>query len=69
MEQRLRIQSEETIQIHKKQLTQTEKHISELDRLFIRIYENTVAGRLDDEKFFHDEHELRPRASRPQNRD
>ena len=51
MEQRLRIQSEETIRIHKKRLAQDEKRISELDRLFIRIYEDNVAGRLDDEKF------------------
>ena len=51
MEQRLRIQSEETIRIHKKRLAQAEKRIGELDRLFIRIYEDNVAGRLDDEKF------------------
>ncbi len=51
MEQRLRVQSEETIWIHKKRLAQAEKRISELDRLFIRIYEDNVAGRLDDEKF------------------
>lgn len=51
MEQRLRIQSEEMIRIHKKRLAQAEKRISELDRLFIRIYEDNVAGRLDDEKF------------------
>ena len=51
MEQRLRIQNEETIRIHKKRLAQAEKRISELDRLFIRIYEDNVAGRLDDEKF------------------
>lgn len=51
MEQRLRVQSEETIRIHKKRLAQAEKRISELDRLFIRIYEDNVAGRLDDEKF------------------
>lgn len=51
MEQRLRIQSEEMIRIYKKRLAQTEKRISELDRLFIRIYEDNVAGQLDDEKF------------------
>lgn len=51
MEQRLRVQSEKTIRIHKKRLAQAEKRISELDRLFIRIYEDNVAGRLDDEKF------------------
>ncbi len=51
MEQRLRVQSEKTIRIHKKRLAQAEKRISELDRLFIRIYEDNVAGRLDDERF------------------
>ena len=35
----------------KKRLAQAEKRISELDRLFIRIYEDNVAGTLDDEKF------------------
>ena len=30
---------------------QAEKRIGELDRLFIRIYEDNVAGRLDDERF------------------
>lgn len=36
----------------KKRLAQAEKRISELDLLFIiRIYEDNVAGTLDDEKF------------------
>ena len=35
----------------KKRLAQAEKRIGELDRLFIRIYEDNVAGRLDDERF------------------
>ena len=51
MGQKLRVQSEETMRIHKKRLAQAEKRISELDRLFIRIYEDNVAGTLDDEKF------------------
>lgn len=51
MEKRLRIQSEETVRIHRKRLAQAEKRIGELDRLFIRIYEDNVAGRIDDEKF------------------
>ena len=51
MEKRLRIQSEETVRIHKKRMAQAEKQIGELDCLFIRIYEDNVAGRLDDEKF------------------
>ena len=35
----------------KKRLAQAEKRIGELYRLFIRIYEDNVAGRLDDERF------------------
>ena len=35
----------------KKRLAQAEKRIGELDRPFIRIYEDNVAGRLDDERF------------------
>ena len=51
MEQKLRIQSEESLRLHQKRLVQAEKRIGELDRLFIRIYEDNVAGRLDDERF------------------
>ena len=36
---------------HKKRLVQAEKRLGELDRLFIRIYEDNVAGRITDEKF------------------
>lgn len=45
------MQSEETMRLCKKRLTQAEKRMGELDRLFIRIYEDNVAGRLDDERF------------------
>ena len=51
MEQKLRIQSEESLRLSQKRLAQAEKRIGELDRLFIRIYEDNVAGRLDDERF------------------
>ena len=51
MEQKLRIQSEESLRLYQKRLAQAEKRIGELDRLFIRIYEDNVAGRLDDERF------------------
>lgn len=51
MEQKLRMQSEESLRLHQKRLTQAEKRMGELDRLFIRIYEDNVAGRLDDERF------------------
>ena len=45
------ISCEETMRIHKKRLAQAEKRLGELDRLFIRIYEDNVAGRITDEKF------------------
>ncbi len=51
MEQRLLLQSQETIRMHRKKLAQDEKRITELDRLFIRIYEDNVAGRVSDERF------------------
>ena len=44
MEQKLRLSSEAAIRGHKKRL-------GELDCLFIRIYEDNVAGRITDEKF------------------
>lgn len=51
MEQKLRMQNEESLRLYQKRLAQAEKRIGELDRLFIRIYEDNVAGRLDDERF------------------
>ncbi len=51
MEHRLRIQSEETIGIRRKRLAQCEKRIGELDRLFIKIYEDNVSGKLSDSRF------------------
>ena len=49
--QRLRLQSEETIKVYKKRLAQAEKRIGELDRLFIKIYEDNAKGNLSDERF------------------
>ena len=51
MEQKLRLSSEAAIRGHKKRLAQAEKRLGELDRLFIRIYEDNVVGRITDEKF------------------
>ena len=51
MEQKLRLQSEETIKVYKKRLAQAEKRIGELDRLFIKIYEDNAKGNLSDERF------------------
>ena len=51
MEQKLWLSSEAAIRGHKKRLAQAEKRLTELDRLFIRIYEDNVAGRITDERF------------------
>ena len=51
MEQKLRLSSEEAIRGHRKRLAQAEKRLTELDCLFIRIYEDNVAGRITDERF------------------
>ena len=51
MEHKLRLSSEEAIRANKKRLAQADKRIVELDRLFIRIYEDNVAGKLSDERF------------------
>ena len=46
MEHRLRLSSEEAVRGYKKRLAQAERRLGELDRLFIRIYEDNVAGKL-----------------------
>ena len=51
MEQKLRLQNEETIRVYKKRLAQAEKRIGELDRLFIKIYEDNAKGKLNDDRF------------------
>ena len=51
MEHKLRLSSEEAIWANKKQLAQADKRLVELDRLFIHIYEDNVAGKLSDERF------------------
>ena len=44
MEVRLQAESKETIRGKQKQLEKDEKRIQELDRLFIRLYEDNVSG-------------------------
>ena len=51
MEQKLRLQSEKTIRVYKKRLAQAEKRIGELDRLFIKIYEDNAKGKLNGDRF------------------
>lgn len=51
MEQNLRVESSEKMKIARKQLERDEKRISELNRLFIKIYEDNAKGKLNDERF------------------
>ena len=51
MEQKLRLKSDETIKVYRKRLAQAEKRIGELDRLFIKIYEDNAKGKLNDDRF------------------
>ena len=51
MKQRLRVESNEILRVKRKQLDKAEKRILELDKLFVRIYEDNVAGKLSDERF------------------
>lgn len=45
MGQMLQLQREEAIRAHKKRLAQAEKRIAELDRLFLKIYEDNTESR------------------------
>ena len=51
MGQKLRMVTEETTRVNRKRLVQAEKRMRELDRLFIRLYEDNVAQRITDERF------------------
>lgn len=51
MEHRLKLSTDAAIRVSKKKLAQDEKRLAELDRLFIRIYEDNAAGRISDERF------------------
>ena len=47
----MRLDTAEKLKISRKQLERNEKRISELKRLFIKIYENNANGKLSDERF------------------
>lgn len=51
MEHKLRLSSTEAIHASRKRLMQAEKRMMELDNLFIRMYEDNVAGKLADDRF------------------
>ena len=51
MEQQLQLESAEKLQTSRKQLERNERRIAELKRLFVKIYEDNVKGKLNDERF------------------
>jgi site-specific DNA recombinase len=51
MEQQMRVESAGKIQASRKRLNRDEKRISELKRLFVKIYEDNASGRLSDDRF------------------
>lgn len=51
MSEILQVQSKEQIAILTKQLNKAETRTEELDRLYIHIYEDSVSGKISDEKF------------------
>ena len=51
MEEKMQTESKAILKAKRKQLERAEKRIQELDRLFVRTYEDNVAGKLSDERF------------------
>ena len=51
IEAKLQSESKEVLRTKRKQLDKDEKRIQELDRLFIRLYEDNVSGKVSDDRF------------------
>lgn len=51
MKAKLQVQTIESISILSKKLSKSERRLEELDRLYIRLYEDNVNGKISDEKF------------------
>ena len=51
IEAKLQSESKEILRTRRKQLDKDEKRIQELDRMFIRLYEDNVSGKVNDERF------------------
>jgi len=51
MEREMRLTSEEAIRRSHKRLIQAEKRLKELDRLFVRLYEDNVNSKITDDRF------------------
>ena len=47
----MKLEGAEKIRASRKKLSRDEKRISELKRLFVKIYEDNASGRLSDERF------------------
>ena len=51
MEEKMQTESKAILKAKHKQLEKAEKRIQELDRLFVRTYEDNVSGKLSDDRF------------------
>ena len=51
MEQKLQAEGDTILKAKRRQFEKAEKRIQELDRLFVRTYEDNVSGKLSDERF------------------
>ncbi len=51
MEEKLKLSTGEAVKVRHKKLVQDEKRLDELDRLFLRLYEDNVVGRISDERY------------------
>ena len=51
MEERLKLSTGEAIRVRRKKLAQDEKRLAELDRLFMRLYEDNVSGKVSDQRY------------------
>jgi len=51
MEEKMQTESKAILKAKRKQLEKAEKRIQDLDRLFVRTYEDNVSGKLSDERF------------------
>lgn len=51
MEERLKLSTAEAIRVRRKKLAQDEKRLAELDRLFMRLYEDNVSGKVSDQRY------------------
>ena len=51
MGDKLKLASDEAIRVSKKKLAKAEKRLNELDRIFMRLYEDRVNGVISDERF------------------